>query len=101
MNKPDPERINVKDRILRALAESFPNELRFSELREKLENPSRSVFSEALRALEQQKLITRTEISYKHVTYVLNAEEYEKKLKEDRRRIDSSLSKIKGEKINE
>jgi len=67
------------EKILRLLLEEYPRELRFSELRERIDSPSKSVFAAALRVLEQQNLIVRKEISYKYVTYSLNAEEYEKK----------------------
>jgi DNA-binding HxlR family transcriptional regulator len=89
------KKVKVRDRVLLVLAEVYPSELRFSELRERLGNPSRSVFSGALRSLEGEKLIVRTEISYKHVTYCLNAENYEQKLHRDKETIETLQRKMK------
>jgi len=65
---------SIRDKILHVLSEEYPIEIRFSELYEKCGRPSRSAFSKHLRLLEQEKLIVRTEVSYKHVTYLLKKE---------------------------
>lgn len=85
----------LRDKLLQILADIYPGELRFSELYEKAGSPSRSVFSEALSWLEKQKLVARTEISYKYVTYRLNEEEYLDQLKKREEDLKALKDKLK------
>ncbi len=84
----------LRDRLLQILADSYPHELRFSDLYERAGSPSRSVFSGSLRNLEKRELIVRHEISYRFVTYLLNIENYRKLLKEDEERLNEMKRKL-------
>jgi DNA-binding HxlR family transcriptional regulator len=88
------QRVPLKDKVLQALSEGYPNEIRFSELYEQVGSPSRSVFTEVLKALGEAKLITRNEISYRYVTYRLDLVEFQKKLQADKEKIDEVTRKL-------
>jgi Fe2+ or Zn2+ uptake regulation protein len=84
----------LRDKLLKVLVEAYPHELRFSDLYERVDSPSRSVFSGALRFLEKKGLVDRHEISYRFVTYTLNLENYRKVVQEDKARIADVEKKL-------
>jgi DNA-binding HxlR family transcriptional regulator len=91
--------LKLKAKILQILVDAYPGELRFTDIYERAERPSKSVFSEALRSLIEEKLIIREQVTYRYVTYALNAEMYREKLKADRTRLEHSEQELE-KKVN-
>jgi DNA-binding HxlR family transcriptional regulator len=79
----------LREAIIKSLLEA-PT-LRFTDLYEACDYPSKSHFSHELRNLQSDGIVTRNPIDYKNVEYSLNREKYEALLLEEERKLQLKL----------
>jgi DNA-binding HxlR family transcriptional regulator len=80
---------SVRELIIKSLLDA--STLRFTELYEACDNPSKSNFSQELRKLQNEGLVIRNPLEYKNVEYSLDREKYELLLLEEKRKLQLKL----------
>jgi DNA-binding HxlR family transcriptional regulator len=83
-------------RLLAVLLKSHPAEIRYNDLWDSLGQPSKSTFSSALHETERLGLVTRTEASYRYVTYTIDVAKYREWLDTNQSTLSKSKTAING-----
>ena len=86
---------SLREKIIKALLESSMN-LRFTDLYNQVDNPSKSHFSHELHQLQNDKLVVRDAIDYKHVEYSLDRKKYQEFLQAQQQLLDEKIRKSLG-----
>lgn len=83
---------SLREKVIKALLDS-PVNLRFTDLYNETGRPSKSHFSQELHLLQNEGLVDREQIDYKHVEYSLNREAYKRWLDEEQKKLDEKMRK--------